>query len=153
MTQRKKVILRDHHGYGWEDLYFACYEAIGEIPKEGRDMRSTLWALSALLYTYLRGYEQCGMRGYLTLDQIRVISDWSEVDPEKIQPEMEQVLDAISRISNHHDRMVAALNHIRALADQCAPPVDFEYPDIHKRADREILAKVKKFRLAAGLSG
>src|ERR1051325_7564338 len=84
MTQRKKTIYVDDLGYGWEDLYFACYEAAAKIPKEGVvDMRCTMWALSAVLYTYLRYYEEFGSRGYYTLDSIRVISDWSDVDPKR----------------------------------------------------------------------
>jgi hypothetical protein len=148
MTQRKKIIRIDDCGYGWEDLYFAYYEALENVPQEGGDLRATLWALSALVYTYLRAYEQWGGRDYHTLEQIRIISDWPDVDPEKIRPEMKQVLDAISRISDEHDRKKAVLNHIQALVNQCAP-VDWEFPDIHKRPEEELLPKLKALQLGA----
>jgi hypothetical protein len=86
----------------------------------------------------LRAYERWGGRDYHTLEQIRIISDWSDVDPEKIRPEMKQVLDAISRISDEHDRKKAVLNHIQALVNQCAT-VDWEFPEIHKRPEEELL--------------
>jgi hypothetical protein len=146
MSQKKKVIRVDDRGYGWEDLYFAYYEALEKVPQEGGDLRITLWALSALVYTYLRAYERFGSRDYYTLEQIRIISDWSDVDPEKIMPEMKQVLDAISRMSNEHDRRKAVLNHIQALADQCASVNLEEYPDIHKRPEEELLPKLKELQ-------
>lgn len=143
MAKRKKMISVDEYGYGWEDLYFAYYEAIVKNPEErGGYVCATLWALSALVYTFLRSYDKFGNRESYTLAQIAIISDWPDLDPENIRPEMKQVLRAISRISDEHDQRVAVLNHIRALVQQCDGS-DWG-PDIHKRPEEELFPKLRQ---------